>query len=159
MQHCQSRRIKKLVRKILQNTFPLRGNGIQNVQLLLKILSTPILSFSDIRSPFILEIDTSFDGLGTVLSQQLESGKVVIAYASRSLRPGEKNMLNFSSLKLERLALKWAITEKFRDYLLESKFVVYTDNNPLSFFKTSKLAANELRWASELALFDFSIRY
>ena len=123
------------------------------------LMSTPILGFPDFRSPFILETDASFDGLGAVLSQQQESGKVVIAYASRSLRPGEKNMSNYSSLKLELLALKWAITEKFRDYLLGSKFAVYTDNNPLSYFKTSKLAANELRWASELAQFDFSIKY
>ena len=60
-------------------------------------------------------------------------------------------MSNFSSLKLEFLVLKWVITGKFRDYLLGSKFVVYTDNNPLSYFKTSKLAANELRLASEMA--------
>ena len=66
-------------------------------------------------------------------------------------------MSNYSSLKLELLALKWAITEKSTDYLLGSKFVVYTDNNPLSYFKTSKLAANEMRLVSELAQFDFSI--
>lgn len=62
-------------------------------------------------------------------------------------------------MKLELLALKWAITEKFRDYLLGSSFIVYTDNNPLSYLKTSKLAASELRWASELAQFNFDIRY
>ena len=38
------------------------------------LMSTPILGFPDFRSPFILETDTSFDGLGTVLSQQQESG-------------------------------------------------------------------------------------
>ena len=32
--------------------------------------------------------------------------------------------------KQELLALKWAITEKFWDYLLGSKFTVYTDNIP-----------------------------
>ncbi len=46
-------------------------------------------------------------------------GKVrPIAYASRSLRPTERNMSNYSSMKLEFLALKWAMTEKFRKYLL-----------------------------------------
>ena len=70
------------------------------------------------------------DGLGAVLFQQQDNGKVVIAYASRTLRPQERNMNNYSSMKL--LALKWAVTEKFRDYLLGSRFVVYTDNNPLS---------------------------
>lgn len=123
------------------------------------LTSTPVLGFPNFSSPFIVETDASYDGLGAVLSQQQESGKVVISYASRSLRPGERNMSNYSSMKLELLALKWAITEKFRDYLLGSNFIVYTDNNPLSYFKTSKLAANELRWASELAQFNFDIRY
>ena len=33
-------------------------------------------------------------------------------------------MLNYSSVKLELLALKWAVTEKIRDYLLGLKFTV-----------------------------------
>jgi len=39
-------------------------------------------------------------------------------------------MENYSSRKLELLALKWAITEKFQDYLISSSFTVLTDNNP-----------------------------
>ena len=35
-------------------------------------------------------------------------------------------MKNYSSMKLEMLALKWAVVEKFRGYLLGSKFTVYT---------------------------------
>ena len=68
-------------------------------------------------------------------------------------------MHNYSSAKLELLALKWAITEKFRDYLLGSKFTVYTDNNPLAYIQTSKLGASQICWFSELALFDFNIIY
>ena len=68
-------------------------------------------------------------------------------------------MCNYSSAKLELLALKWAVTEKFRDYLLGSKFTVYTNNNPLAYIQTSKLGASEIRWLSELALFDFNIIY
>lgn len=62
-------------------------------------------------------------------------------------------------MKLEFLALKWAMTEKFRDYLLGQKCVVYTDNNPLSHLSTSKLGATEQRWAAQLAEFDFTIKY
>lgn len=62
-------------------------------------------------------------------------------------------------MKLELLALKWAVTEKFRCYLLGQKFVIYTDNNPLSYLKTAKLGALEQRWAAQLALFDFEIKY
>ena len=96
--------------------------------------------------------------LGAVLSQDQGSGRRVIAYASRSLRQNEKNMRNYSSFKLELLGLKWAVTEKFRGYLLGSKCEVMTDNNPLSHLQTAKLGAIEQRWAAELALFDLNIR-
>ena len=63
-------------------------------------------------------------------------------------------------MKLETLALKWAVTDKFRDYLLGGTFVVYTDNNPLTYFKQkAKLSAAEQRWAAALAPFDFTIKY
>ena len=63
--------------------------------------------------------------------------------------------------KLEFLALKWAISDHFRDYLYYSPpFVVYTDNNPLTYVLTSaKLNATGHRWVGELADFKFSIRY
>ena len=48
-------------------------------------------------------------------------------------------MQNYSSTKLELLVLKWAVTEKLRDYILGSKFTIYTDNNPLAYVKESKL--------------------
>ena len=94
------------------------------------------------------------------MSQVDEQGKThVIAYASWTLRPSEKSMHNYSSAKLELLTLKWAVTEKFRDYLLGSKFTVYTDNNPLAYIQTSKLGASHICWLSELALFNFNIIY
>ena len=68
-------------------------------------------------------------------------------------------MHNYSSAKLELLALKWVVTEKFRDYLLGSKFTYYTDNNPLAYIQTSKLGASQICWLSKLALFDFNIIY
>ena len=77
------------------------------------------------------------------MSQVDEEGKThVIAYVSWTLRPSEKSMCNYSSAKLEILALKWAITEKCRDYLLGLKFSFYTDNNPLAYIQTSKLGAS-----------------
>ena len=42
-------------------------------------------------------------------------------------------MCNYSPGKLELLALKWAVAEKFRDYLLGLKFTVYTENTPLAY--------------------------
>ncbi len=68
-------------------------------------------------------------------------------------------MNNYSAMKLELLGLKWAVTEKFREYLLGSKFTVFTDNNPLKYLKTAKLGATALRWAADLSQFDFDIKY
>ena len=119
--------------------------------------SPPVLGYPDFQRPFVLETDASFSGLGAVLSQDQPDGRVVIAYASRSLRPSERSMQNYSSIKLELLAFKWAVTEKLRDYLLGGSFVVYTDNNPLSYIQTAKLGATEMRWVAQLAQFNFQI--
>ncbi|XP_076740530.1 uncharacterized protein LOC143418699 [Maylandia zebra] len=124
-----------------------------------KLTTAPVLAYADFSLPFILEVDASHAGLGAVLSQE-QGGKVrPIAYASRGLRPPERNMLNYSSMKLEFLALKWAMTEKFREYLLGHKCIVYTDNNPLSRLPSAKLGATEQRWAAQLASFDFDLKY
>ena len=124
-----------------------------------KLVNAPVLAYANFSLPFILEVDASHSGLGAVLSQEQDGRVRPIAFASRGLRPAERNMNNYSSMKLEFLALKWAMTEKFREYLLGQKCVVFTDNNPLSHLSTAKLGAVEQRWASELANFDFSIKY
>ena len=68
-------------------------------------------------------------------------------------------MRDYSSAKIELMALKWNICDKFKDYLLESKFTVFTDNNPLCYVKSSKLGAAQICWLNELALYDFDIVY
>lgn len=124
-----------------------------------KLVSAPVLAYANFSLPFILEVDASYSGLGAVLSQE-QDGKVrPVAYASRTLRPTEKNTSNYSSMKLEFMALKWAVTEKFREYLLGHRCIVYTDNNPLSHLATAKLGAVEHRWAAQLAAFDFELKY
>ena len=124
-------------------------------------LSTaPVLEYSDFSREFILETDASLNGLGTILSQQGKDRQIcIIAYASCSLCPSERSMHKYSSAKLELPALKWAVTEKFRDYLLGSQFQLYMDNNPLAFVMEGKLGASQIQWLSELALFDFFIKY
>ena len=76
---------------------------------------------------------------------------------SRSLKPAEKN---YPAHKLEFLALKWAIAEKFHDYLYGSKFEVLTDNNPLTYILTSaKLDATGQRWVAVLSAYNFTLTY
>ena len=52
-----------------------------------------------------------------------------------------------------------AVCEKFKDYLIGSRFTVLTDNNLLTYVRTSRLGASQIRWLSDLALFDFEIKY
>lgn len=62
-------------------------------------------------------------------------------------------------MKLELLALKWAVSEKFRGYLLGSKITVITDDNPLCHLATVKLGVIEKRWVAQLEVFDFEVKY
>ena len=129
-------------------------------KLKLDLTSALVLAYPDYGKPFLLETDASLKGLGAVLLQEDSNGNMrVISYASHTLKPYEKSMRNYSSAKLELLALKWSVCEKFRDYLIGSKFTDLTDNNPLTYVCTSWLGASQIRWLSDLALFDFDIKY
>ena len=123
-----------------------------------KFCSAPVLAYAEFNKPFLLHTDASTSGLGAVLYQLKEDGhEHPIAYASRSLSPSEQN---YPAHKLEFLCLKWAVTDKFRDYLQGAKFTVRTDNNPLTYILTSaRLDATGQRWVSELASFDFDLVY
>ena len=73
----------------------------------------------------------------------------VISNASRTFTQTEKNYY-LHSAKLGFLALKWAITNKFRDYFYYAEhFTVFSDNNPM--MTPSKFNASVMRWVSELS--------
>ena len=100
-----------------------------------KITSAPVLVFPDFNKPFLLETDASKEGLGAVLSQKQDDGRYhPVAFGSRTLTQSEKN---YHSSKLEFLALKWSVTEHFKEYLAYAPFTVRTDNNPLTYVLTT----------------------
>ncbi|KAK2889859.1 hypothetical protein Q8A73_018159 [Channa argus] len=129
-------------------------------QLIDLLSQPPVLGYPDFEQPFTLHCDASQEGLGAVLYQKQQGKLAVVAYGSRTLTAPEKNY-HLHSGKLEFLALKWAICERFRDYLYYAPaFTVYTDNNPLTYvLTTAKLNATTYRWVAELADFQFSIKY
>jgi transposase InsO family protein len=125
---------------------------------LIRCLSTPpVLAFPDYSKPFLLRTDASKLGLGAVLLQEQNGKYAVIAYGSRAVRGAEQN---YSTHKLEFLALKWAVTQKNYDYLYGNTFTVSTDHNPLTYvLSTAKLDATGHRWLAELSAYNFDVKY
>ncbi|MEW8316224.1 MAG: reverse transcriptase domain-containing protein [Candidatus Thiodiazotropha endolucinida] len=122
-----------------------------------RLTHPPVLAYADYKLPFKLHTDASSTGLGAVLYQQQDGRDRVVAYASRSLKPAEKN---YPAHKLEFLALKWAVTDKYHDYLYGSKFEAVTDNNPLTYIlTTAKLDATGRRWVAALSAYNFTLSY
>ena len=126
-------------------------------------LQAPILAFPDFDKPFLLETDASGKGLGAVLSQKQSDGRYhPIAYASRIMNETKQR---YHSNKQEFLALKWAVTEQFHEYLSpywknRNEFVVQTDSNPLTYiFSSANLDAAGQRWVAQLASYNFALEY
>uniref|UniRef100_A0A3B1IUI3 Gypsy retrotransposon integrase-like protein 1 n=3 Tax=Astyanax mexicanus TaxID=7994 RepID=A0A3B1IUI3_ASTMX len=121
------------------------------------LTNAPVLAFADPTKPYILHVDASLDGLGAVLNQEYPEGLRPVAFASRKLSCSEKK---YPVHQLEFLALKWAIVDKFHDYLYGVHFTVRTDNNPLTYvLTTAKLNATGQRWLAALSTYDFGIQY
>ena len=126
-------------------------------------LQAPVLAFPDFGKPFLLETDASGKGLGAVLSQKQSDGRYhPIAYASHIMTETEQR---YHSNKQEFLALKWAVTEQFHEYLSpygknRNEFVIRTDNNPLIYiFSSANLDAAGQRWVAQLASYNFALEY
>ena len=119
---------------------------------------TPILAYANYQKPFKLHTDASENGLGAILYQkQDDDTEHVTAYASTTLSKSERN---YDTHKLEFLALKWSIMERFHEYLYGGHFEVYTENNPLTYIlTTAKLDATGQRWVASLANYNFKIFY
>lgn len=122
-----------------------------------KLTTAPVLAFADPQKPYLLQTDASSTGVGAILYQEQEGQSRVIAYASRGLSRSESR---YPAHKLEFLAFKWAVTEKFSNYLYGNHFTVITDNNPLTYLLTSaKLDAASYRWLATLSTYSFKILY
>ena len=126
-------------------------------------LQAPILAFPDFGKPFLLETDASGKGLGAVLLQKQSDGRYhPIAYASCIMTETEQR---YHSNKQEFLALKWAVTEQFHEYLSpygknRNEFVVWTDNNLLTYiFSSANLDAARQRWVAQFSSYNFALEY
>ena len=97
---------------------------------------------------FVLETDASKIGLGAVLSQYQEDGKLhPVAYASRSVSTAESN---YATTNLETLAVVWSVTH-FKYYLYGHKVTIITDHAAVkAILRTPNLSGQHARWWSKL---------
>ncbi len=124
------------------------------MQLRKLLCEAPVLAYPDFSKEFILQTDASGYALGAVLSQIFEEKERPIAYASRTLRQGEKN---FSTIEKECLAIIFAI-KHFHCYLFGRKFKLITDHAPLRWLMNMKEPTGRLaRWSLALQQYDFDI--
>lgn len=81
------------------------------------LTTSPVLVFPDCFLPFQLQTDASLLGLRAVLSQKQEGVEKRIACGCESLKPALCNPLNYSSFRLELLAVMWSVAKTFAKYL------------------------------------------
>ena len=109
----------------------------------MKCMMAPVLAFADFEKPLL---------------QKQDEGKFhPVAYASQELKGGKGK---YHSSKLEFLALKWAITDQFKEYLQYKPFTVRTDDNPLTYMMTTPyLDAIGHGLVAALAGYNMTIEY
>ena len=99
--------------------------------------------------------DASNFVISAVLRQRIDNKQHVIYYYSRTLNDAQ---LNYTTTEKEFLAVVFAL-EKFRPYLLGSKFTIFTDHSALRYVMMKKDAkARLIRWILLLQEFDLEIR-
>jgi ribonuclease HI len=102
--------------------------------------------------PFEVFCDASGTGLGCVLMQENR----VIAYASRALRPHEKN---YPTHDLELAAVVHAL-KLWRHYLMGNHCNIYTDHKSLKYiFTQSDLNMRQRRWLELIKDYDLEVHY
>ncbi|GJU77773.1 putative nucleotidyltransferase, ribonuclease H [Tanacetum coccineum] len=105
--------------------------------------------------PFEIMCDTSDYAVRAVLGQRIDKHFKPIHYASKTMNKAQEN---YTTTKKELLAVVFAF-DKFRQYLVLSKIIVFTDHFALRYLFTKQDAKPRLiRWILLLQEFDIEIR-
>ncbi|XP_042939584.1 uncharacterized protein LOC122274627 [Carya illinoinensis] len=116
------------------------------------ISQPPVLALLDFTKPFLIECDTSGQGVGVVLIQNDRP----LAFLSQILKG---KALDLSAYEKEFLALV-VVVKKWRPYLVGSQFVIRTDQQSLKFLLEQKIGTpSQQKWISKLIGYDFKIEY
>jgi hypothetical protein len=116
------------------------------------LTSASMLVQPDNSKPYEVYCDVSGMGLGCVLMQENR----VIAYASRALRPHEKN---YPTHDLEIAAVVHAL-KMWRHYLMGTRCNIFTDHKNLKYiFTQSDLCMRQRRWLELIKDYDLEVHY
>ena len=116
------------------------------------LTEAPILTQLTYGKEYVIFSDASLNGLGCVLMQE---GKVV-AYASRQLKPHEKN---YPTDDLELATIVFAL-KILRHYLYGEKCFIYTDHKSLKYLPSQReLNLRQRRWMELIKDYDCVIDY
>lgn len=126
------------------------------------LLTSNVLVHYDQNKPLFLSCDSSQYGIGCTLSQEFPDGMLrPISFASKTLSSAEKG---YANIEREALSIIFGL-KKFYKYLWGKKFILLSDNKPLTYiFNPLKAipamtAARLQRWALMLSSFDYEIRF
>ncbi|GJZ54087.1 putative nucleotidyltransferase, ribonuclease H [Tanacetum coccineum] len=130
-----------------------------------KLTTAPIIISPDWNEPFELMCDASDFAVGAVLGQRIDIKFKPIYYASKTLNNAQEH---YTTTKKELLAVVFSF-DKFRQYLVLSKTMVYTDHSALKYLFSKEDAKPRLiskedakprliRWVLLLQGFDIEIK-
>ncbi|GJV67865.1 reverse transcriptase domain-containing protein [Tanacetum coccineum] len=120
-----------------------------------KLTTAPIIIFPDWNKPFELMCDASDFAVGAVLGQQIDGKFKPIYYARKTLNNAQEH---YTTTEKELLAIVFSF-DKFRQYLVLSKTMVYTDHSALKYLFSKEDAKPRLiRWVLLLQGFDIDIK-
>jgi len=119
------------------------------------LVTAPIIQPPDWNLPFEIMCDSSDYAVGAVLGQRKDKKMHAIYYASKTL---DGVQVNYATTKKELLAVVYAI-DKFKQHLVGSKIIVYTDHSAIKYLLNKKDAKPRLiRWILLLREFDLEIK-
>lgn len=111
-----------------------------------------LLAYPDFSKQFVLTVDASGAGVGSVLSQDDRP----IAFASKGFTKAERNK---ATIEQELIAIHWSIRH-FRHYLYGTHFIVRSDHRPLVYLYNLRETSSKLtRLRLELAEFNFTVEH
>lgn len=117
-----------------------------------KMYTQLVLVLPSFEKILTIECDSNNVAIGVILSQE---GKIV-AFNFKKLSEAKRK---YSPYDLEMYALVQAL-RKWRRYFIPKEFIVYSDNQPLSFLNSQeKLSHNHMKWVEYLQAYTFNIKH